>query len=201
MPEHIPGPVCSTRLPQNDKGTLCVKQSHPPGVSGRSAPLTQPPPHTRCVNYKTLCDALHELADIEKHKGTEAFVKAILDRKELMKGRLAINHNGISGGGDPKNKNIEDSEFKDPRLPYFVDIEYIEVGYAMTKQDLDATMGYLLWNGIKKTLDVFTGQHSSPLTHRPNAIGLQIGQLIARRYKNIAHFTEEFCKDECSGTK
>ena len=164
------------------------------------------PKTVTCVKYKTLCDALKELAAFEKQKGTKIFVKEILDREQLLRGELVINHNPILGGGDSNDKTIEKTEFKNPRLPYFVDIEYVEVGYALTRQKMDAKMGMILWNWIAKPLGKSAqygksgngGVGGTGITHRPNALGLQIGELIAKRYKDIAHFSEEFCRDECA---
>lgn len=112
------------------------------------------PKIVHCVKYKTLCDALRELAEYERKEGTEKFVKGILDRDKLIRGELVINHHFIVGGGDPKDPMIEDTEFKDPRLPYFVDIEYIEVGYALKKQRLEPEAYNLLWNAIKLPVSV-----------------------------------------------
>lgn len=169
------------------------------------------PKIVHCVKYKTLCDALRELAEYERKEGTEKFVKGILDRDKLIRGELVINHHYIVGGGDPKDYTIEDTEFRDPRLPYFVDIEYIEVGYAMTRQHMQAeAFNFAYWLFGKVPVGIYESLKSSlenkkfkaegfgslP-SHRPNIIGLRVGELIAKRYDNISQFTEEFCKDEC----
>lgn len=57
------------------------------------------PKIVHCVKYKTLCDALRELAEYERKEGTEKFVKGILDRDKLIRGELVINHHFIVGGG------------------------------------------------------------------------------------------------------
>ena len=171
---------------------------------------TTPKPVT-CVKYKTLCDALKELAAFEKQKGSKKFIKEILDRDQLLRGELVINHNPILGGGDPNDKEIEKSEFKDPRLPYFVDIEYIEMGYALQKQQLQpegfhlfywlfGKIPYGVWESAKhaaKEKEFKAIGFGTTPSHRPNRIGLEIGKLIAAKYQDIAHFAEEFCENEC----
>lgn len=157
----------------------------------------------KCVKYKTLADALKELGTIERKKGTKKFIKDILDRGELVKGNLAINHNPIVGGGSPTNKEIEDSEFKDPRLPYFVDVEYVEVGYALSKQWINPGLTYFLWTWIAKPF----GRASEGIDQkcpygdynkRQNRMGVYIGRVIANNYKDIMDYAEKLAVDECN---
>lgn len=160
----------------------------------------------KCVKYKTLCDALKELAAIEQKKGTEKFIKDIIDRDKLIRGELVINHNPIIGGGDPNDKEIEDTEFKDPRLPYFIDIEYIEVGYALSKQWISPGLAYGAWTLIGKPAGraVEEQRQKNPITdynYRPNRIGTRIGRMIANNYENIADFVSKFCTNECSSVE
>lgn len=161
------------------------------------------PKTVTCVKYKTLCDALKELAAIEKKKGTNKFIKEILDRDQLLRGELVIMHNPITGGGDPKDTKIEDTEFKDPRLPYFVDIEYVEVGYALSKQWINPSLMHGMWALLVKPIGrLIEGQkQKNPITdynHRPNRLGAKMGRIIANNYKDLSDFTDKFCTDECS---
>ncbi|QDQ27514.1 hypothetical protein FNU76_14755 [Chitinimonas arctica] len=198
--QRIPGPQGMDIAPlSHDQG---IRQRIAParaagiGVAA-SAPAHRPIGAGCVATGKTLCHALFELAAYENQKGTMVFVKEIIDRKKLVRGELVISHNPVTGGGDPQDPGIENSEFKDPRLPYYVDTEYIEVGYALTKQGMDAKMGFIAWVTAKKAISLFTGDSTTGLSHRPNALGLQIGEMIAKRYRNIAHFAEEFCGGKC----
>jgi len=172
-----------------------------------TAPLPRPgsaaPPKP---SGKTLCQALRELAAFENQKGTQRFIKDIIDRDTLFRGNLVINHHPVTGGGNPADPVIEDTEFKDPRLPHYVDMEYVEVGYALTRQGLNAQSTYIAWVGAKKLISGIGGiaqelgynglpsTASTGISHPPNLVGLRIGELIAKRYRNITHFADEFCK-------
>lgn len=72
-----------------------------------------------CTQYKSFCQAITELASLEEKKGTAQFIKDVIDRGSILRGRLVISHHPVLGGGDPKNKEIEDTEFTSPRLPFF----------------------------------------------------------------------------------
>ncbi len=159
-----------------------------------------------CVKYKTFCQAISELAQFEKTKGTDRFVKDIIDRGNVLTGHLVINHHPVLGGGDPNNKSIEGTEFTSPRLPFFVDMEYVEVGYALQKQSINPALMYMAWCGIVKPLgrSIEKRPQKSPvddyLNSRPNLIGIRIGRLIANEYKDIEDFAKKFCAVECQGS-
>lgn len=172
-----------------------VTTTHKSNTAGKPVP---------CVKYKTLATALKELGRIERQKGTEKFIKEILDRNELVKGHLAINHNAIVGGGSPTDKEIEDTEFKDPRLPYFVDVEYVEVGYALSKQWINPGLMYFFWTWIAKPF----GRKNEGLPQkcpygdynkRQNRMGVYIGRIIANSYKDIYDYAEQLAAGECTG--
>lgn len=112
-----------------------------------------------CPKYKTLCQALAELGAIEAKSGTEKFCRDIVDVKALFtEAKLAFNHNPITGGGDPADPSVEDTEFKNPDTPLvngapmFFDTEYIEVGYALERQGFPPDAAMLLWVGVKRTI-------------------------------------------------
>ena len=156
-----------------------------------------------CPKYKTLGQAVKELANIEKAKGTEKFCKDVIDRKELLKGHLVITHNEIIGGGNPNDPEIEDTEFTNVRVPYFVDIEYVEVGYALAKQNINPGAAFAVWIGIKELLRISNVSWPTPyadFNKRPNRIGLQIGWIISKEYKNLTDFADQLLKAECDET-
>lgn len=164
-----------------------------------------------CPTYKTLCQALQELAAYERKEGEQKFIDNVLNEAKVFKGEAVINHHPISGGGSDEHgpvKGMEDSEFKEPRLPYFVDIEYIEIAYALRKRGMnpyDFHVGWVgfknIWSPIKNAVNAMLGDPersgTTSLAHRPNRLGVEIGKLIAERYKNLTEFTEEFCKNAC----
>lgn len=182
-----------------------------------------------CKKYKTLCDGLIELAAYEKKKGTDKFVNDIIEFNKVFTrkdGGVVINHHPIGGGGFDQTgpvAGMEDTEFKDPRLPYFVDLEYVEVAYALRKKGLVPSDFYLAWAGgkqlgnagnslAKKLWNKLTKKPEerkpvdenalgSGLDHRPNRMGLDIGDLIGKHYPTIEDFTKDFCKNECSVKK
>lgn len=158
------------------------------------------PKPIECPKYKTLGQAVKELANIEKAKGTEKFCKDVIDRKELLKGHLAITHNEIIGGGNPNDPEIEDTEFTNVRVPYFVDIEYVEVGYALAKQGISPGATYTAWISFKWTYELFKLHWTPPFANfekRQNRIGLQIGWIISKEYKNLMDFADQLIAAEC----
>ncbi len=162
---------------------------------------TNPKP-IRCTSYKTLVDALKELGAIERKVGTKKFVKDIISRENLTRGELVITHNPIVGGGSKTDKNIEDTEFQDPRLPYFIDIEYVEVSYALSKQWINPGVMYFIWTFIGKIggrIDAGLPPKNpwKDYNHRPNRAGIYLGRRIANNYKDIMDFAEQLAVDEC----
>ncbi|WP_348945259.1 hypothetical protein ABHF33_01215 [Chitinibacter sp. FCG-7] len=103
----------------------------------------------RHFGYKTLCDALKELGMYERQKGTVRFVRDVIDAGELIRGNLHITHHPVIGGGKSGDSKIEDTEFRDPRIPLYYDIEYVEVAYALERQFINSPSMYALWTGIK----------------------------------------------------
>ncbi|MDE2600457.1 MAG: hypothetical protein KGL40_12625 [Rhodocyclaceae bacterium] len=202
-----------------NKGPVLVKVAT---VTTTPKSDNKPKPVT-CPKYKTLCQALQELAAYERAEGPK-FLDNVIDFKNVVRGRVVVNHHPIDGGSwqdvppiegmiNPigQGEGIEDTEFRDPRptTPYFVDIEYVEVGYVLRKKGYDPIAYYIGWTGvfkpshnaIKNFVHRIFGEEeretSSPLSHKPNLYGLLMGKMIAEKYLNLTKFTEEYCKNAC----
>lgn len=202
-----------------DKGPVLVKVGT---VTTTPAANNKPKP-VACPSYKTLCQALKELAAYERAEGPK-FLDNVIDFKNVVRGRVVVNHHPIDGGSwqdvppiegmiNPigQGEGIEDTEFRDPRptTPYFVDIEYVEVGYVLRKKGYDPIAYYIGWAGVFKPgrnkimnlIKWMKGEDetetSSPLSHKPNLYGLLMGKMIAEKYLNLTKFTEEYCKNAC----
>lgn len=202
-----------------NKGPVLVKVGT---VTTTPKSNTAPKPVT-CPKYKTLCQALQELAAYERAEG-DKFFDNVIDFSRPLKGQVVVHHHPIEGGSwesvPPVNgminpvgqkEGIEDTEFRDPRptTPYFVDIEYVEVAYVLRKRGMNPYDFYLGWAGVTKPVingitnawhyitDDPDRQSSSPLSHKPNRYGVDIGKMIAERYENLTAFTNEYCKNAC----
>ncbi len=202
-----------------DKGPVLLKVGT---VTTTPAANNKPKPVV-CPSYKTLCQALKELAAYERAEGDKFFDNVIDFGRPFTKGQVVVHHHPIEGGGweavppikgmiNPigQAEGIEDTEFRDPRptTPYFVDIEYVEVAYVLRKRGQNPIDFYLGWTGVFKPLKNefdnlihrYKGEPpetSSPLSHKPNRFGIDLGKMIAERYENLTAFTEAYCKNAC----
>lgn len=202
-----------------DKGPVLVKVGTvitTPAANNKPKPVV-------CPAYKTLCQALKELAAYERAEG-DKFLDNVVDFGNLARGIVVVHHHPIEGGGwesvppikgmiNPigQVEGIEDTEFRDPRptTPYFVDIEYVEVAYVLRKKGLNPIDFYMGWAGGVKPAEnawhnfkhLIKGEYeresSSPLSHKPNRFGIDIGKMIAEQYKDLTAFTEVYCKNAC----
>ena len=118
------------------------------------------------------------------------------------------------GGGNPNDKNIEDTEFLTldfphinygyfsqdlgievdrPTFPLYVDIEYVEVGYALYKKYRGgAFVAYAGYNTLKLLVKLFQKSGNS-FGYEPNKYGFILGTTIASSGNNLQGFVEQWC--------
>ena len=165
-----------------------------------------------CKRYKTLCMALNELAKFEEIEGTEIFCDNIIKFNADMSNILSLNHHYITGGGNPKDSNIENTEFitfgfpkiehgiffhyeiEPPDFPLYVDIQYVEMAYALTRMPVPiANISYYSWNTFKKMIQSVKGDGGTNFGHPPNKFGFILGHYIATNYESIRTFATNWC--------
>lgn len=165
---------------------------------------------------KSLCWALKELAKYENQKGTEAFCDYVVG---LSKGgyigiQAHLNHHWVVDESKLGTKE-ETTEFltssfpqmnyawfnvdwgisaKPPTLPLYIDIEWVEIGYAAyRKYRGNAFALYAGWNSLKAIVQLLTGDGGTNFNHPPNKYGFLLGIFIASEYSNLQAFADEWC--------
>lgn len=172
-----------------------------------------------CPTHKTLCWALNELAKYENQKGTEEFCDYVIG---FSKGgyigiRLDLNHHGVENDKRPNFKGAELTDFitldfpklqyvlfsidlgitvEEPTFPLYVDIEYVEMGYALYKKYMGgAFYAYFGWNFGKLVAYLFTGK-GNHFGYPPNKYGFVLGVYIAKNFNTIQSFVHQWCVGE-----
>lgn len=165
-----------------------------------------------CKRHKTLCMALNELAKFEENEGTDVFCDNVIKFNADLTNIMSLNHHYVTGGGNPKDNNIESTEFitfgfpriergiwyhyeiEPPEFPLYVDIEYVEMAYALTRMKLPiAHSAYYSWNSLKQVAQLWPGVGGTNFGHIPNKYGFILGNYIANNYDSIRAFANDWC--------
>ncbi len=165
-----------------------------------------------CKRHKKLCMALNELAKFEEAEGTKIFCNNVVKFNPSYPDTMVLNHHSVTGGGNPKDNNSESTEFitfgfpriergiwyhyeiEPPEFPLYVDIEYVEMAYAITRMKLPiAYPAYFSWNVGKKAAQFLLGVGGTNFGHRPNKYGFILGNYIANNYDSIRAFANDWC--------
>lgn len=155
---------------------------------------------------KNLCDALKELAAYETQKGTKAFCEFV------YKFPSTLEHHSVIG--NDKNA-LENTEFKThiypqmnytwytkelsmevtpPVLPVYIDIEWVETGYALYRRYKGGAFGfYIGWNTFKLVVQKVFGHGGTNFGDPPNKYGFLLGIYIANEFDTIQDFTNSWC--------
>lgn len=72
-------------------------------------------------------------------------------------------------------------EVAPPTLPLYIDIEWVEIGYAMFRKYLGGAFAfYFGWNTLKVIAQLVTGAGGTNFNHPPNKYGFILGVAIAK---------------------
>ncbi len=140
------------------------------------------------LGLKSLCDALNEIA---KNAASNPFLNGTkFNRKNLTL-------EDVPKGGGP----IDDSHFTDPRNGLSYDVQYIQVGWSLTKSygvgsANIAITGYMLGPLLSGDSNYFSRENLGA-----NMRGLQLGEFGARRFKKFDDFVSDLCPKNCKNKR
>lgn len=156
------------------------------------------------------------MAKYENTKGTENFCDYVVGFSSggYIGVRLNLDHHGVINDKRPDFKGAELIDFitlsfpkinysfmsidlgirvEEPSFPFYVDIEYVEIGCALYKKYMGgAFYAYFGWNFGKLVAYLFMGK-GNHFGYPPNKYGFVLGVYIAKNFYNIQSFINKWC--------